>query len=214
MKKYIVLMSCAFVFAGSIWFKAEASTSLIKDGGFEEAQGLSGGIAGYDVGSTGLPGWAVVNHGIEALTNPPYWTASEGEISLDLNGVSGPGGVSQSFATVPGAKYSVWFDMGGNWQAPQVYTMSVEANGKSNDYSGSYNFDAVTYKNWSTQSFDFTADSGLTELKFLSTSTANPAAGPALDNVIVTGPAAPEPVSCALFLLGSGALAIARRKKS
>ena len=213
MKKYIVLMSCAFVFAGGIWFKAEASTSLIKDGGFEEAQGVSNGIAGYGVNSTGLPGWSIIQHDIEAVTSN-YWAPSEGNLSLDLNGVSGPGGVAQSFATVPGAQYSVWFDLNGNRLSRQVYTMSVEANGNNNDYSGSYTFDAVNQTKWSTQSFDFTADSGLTELRFLSTSTANSAAGPALDNVIVTGPAVPEPISCSLFLLGSGALALARRKKA
>jgi len=132
--------------------------------------------------NTSIPGWTVESGSVDYIGT--YWSASDGDRSLDLTGFNA-GAVSQTFPTVVGHTYEVTFDLAGNPAGPPaVKTLEVDAGGTAT----SYNFDVTGHTladmGWQQETFSFTATGTSTTLTF--TSLDNTFYGPALDNVAVT----------------------------
>lgn len=143
----------------------------------------------FEGGYTG--GWTFPGTPGQFVDIGPFWTASDGINSVDLNG-NQPGSVSQSFSTIPGVQYTVQFDLAGNPGSPQgVKTLEVSAAGTQANYSFDTNGKSGTNMGWTPQTFGFTATNTSTTLMFRSTYVGNGtypdiAQGAALDNVRVT----------------------------
>jgi choice-of-anchor C domain-containing protein len=141
-------------------------------------------------GSTEITGWVVTPVAISYVG--VAWIAADGQRSVDLDG-DNPGGIEQSFSTVPGRSYIVKFQMAGNPDpgdpnpATRLKTMRVLAAGQHSDFSFDTNGRTEQDMGWVVHSWSFTADSTTTILEFRSLSPdPNSARGPALDNVVVT----------------------------
>ena len=132
-------------------------------------------------GSTAINNWTVFRGGIDYYGTG--WVASHGHRSLDLNGTSGVGGVFQKFATTPGEKYQVRFDMAGHISG-LLQTMRVSAAGQSQDFTFQSSTDPK-HLGWQARDWEFTAKETQTTLEFYSLQTGYPFGGPALDNVSV-----------------------------
>jgi choice-of-anchor C domain-containing protein len=190
------------------------ATPAIINGSFE-APGAPGSFSTLSAGDTSITGWTVGGGGIDYIGN--YWTASNGNSSLDLNGFN-PGSISQTLTGLTvGAKYQISFDMAGNPDGnPTNKSLDVALDGIT-AYSAT--FDVSGHSNgamgWATNTFDFTATGTSQLLAFVSTTTQDSgngtypfAFGPALDNVNLTQLAqsapspVPEPATWAMLLLG------------
>ena len=167
--------------------------SLLENGGFEEGP-PAGRFVNLSSRSAAIKGWIVTGEGIDYIGT--LWRGSEGMHSVDLDGsvrsaITPPfaqGGVAQTFATTPGTRYRVTFDLAGNpYRPPLVKSMRVSAAGESQDFK----FD-VTGKNaarmgWVATSWAFTANAASTTLEFRSlTASRSTGWGAVIDNVAVT----------------------------
>src|SRR6185503_6510536 len=100
-------------------------TNLIKNGDFEQGVPVPGAYVSLQAGSTDITDW-IVSRGAIDYNSPVQWDAAKGSRSLDLNYLD-IGGVKQTFATTPGATYTVRFALAGNPQGPPTTkTMRVE----------------------------------------------------------------------------------------
>jgi choice-of-anchor C domain-containing protein len=195
-----------------------ARAAYIVNGSFEEGpEYVDGWYIVKDGDSTTIPGWTVKTplpgRDIDIVTT--YWEQTDGERSLDLSGLWGPGGIAQTFATTPGNSYDVSFMMAGNsgtWDPRQshlVFDMNVTAAGQT----GNFSFDVFDHSyremGWEQRSWSFVADSTSTELWFYQVGDPYPTAGPALDKVEVfgRGVAVPAPSSLAT-LVGVGVMVV------
>lgn len=161
----------------------------LLNGGFEESEVDPGGslVEGLPVGDTRLTGWSITAGNID-LIGSGFWSPSEGAHSLDMSGFVA-GAISQSFGTVPGARYEVRFELSGepHGHPPVVKELRVAAADVSHDFA----FDSTLSASrnnmyWREEVFDFTASSDTTTLTFTSLSDGD--SGAALDHVRVTGP--------------------------
>jgi hypothetical protein len=103
----IVLAAGALLVAGTPAF---AATNLISNGDFEAPVTISpttsfGSLAAGDT----WDGWDIHSH-VEPLAAPKY-PVFNGNQSLDMDGGSPAGEISQTFATVPGSQYLVSFEI-------------------------------------------------------------------------------------------------------
>ncbi len=142
------------------------------------------------MGSTAITGWVVTRNPIDYVGT--RWNAAAGTRSLGLNGTN-PGGIAQTFATVPGEVYTVHFFMAGDAFAnPILKHMRVQAAGQSQDYV----FDATHSwpwdLGWLEKTFTFTANASSTMLEFYSLDAGD--TGPTLDSVVVQGPPVSVPL--------------------
>ena len=148
---------------------------------------------------------------------PPGWTASDGERSIDLDGLSA-GTIAQTFDTTPGTKYEVDFDLAANFYAGlTIKHILVTAPGFSQAYSFDSTGATALDMGWETHTFEFIAAGSSSSLSFADTD-ANSAFGPALDNVkvsAVTGPPGPvpEPSTWLLAITGIGLSFVITRKR-
>ena len=186
MKRPTALLSIALclVLVGS------SSASGQLNGSFES--GIDpGAYMMVSVGQNNITGWSVIFGSIDYIGRA--WMASDGERSIDMNG-AGPGQISQTFATIPGAAYSVTFDMSGNPGGVPSKIMSVSANG-SNIVFYEYIIGGNTTFNmqWARMSYTFTASGPETELIFASHTEGSE--GPALDNVQISFAPPPSPTA-------------------
>jgi len=172
---------------------AQRPSSLIRNGSFEEGPGTRAflNLAG---GSTALPGWVVTGEGID-LVGPGYWQSADGTYAIDLDGSARSrttpphvkGGIAQTFATTPGKRYRVTFDLAGNPnRPPSKKPMRIKAAGQSMDFL----FDATgkTGRNmgWIPTTWTFTATGDSTTLEFTSlTESPQTGYGAAIDRVAV-----------------------------
>jgi choice-of-anchor C domain-containing protein len=186
-----------------------AAANLIGNGRLEMTPDPSGVMQLLSPGSTALAPWAISRGNVEEVGSA-YWAAADGGCSLALNGTTA-GGVSQSFATVPGGQYGVDFSLSGDpFSTPVLKHLRVAAAGASNDYT----FDVTPVWDWNMDwqriHWTFTAVSTSTTLEFYSLEV-GAATGPAIDSVVVSlislvgvegggpalslAPAAPNPAS-------------------
>ena len=195
---------------------AAAHANLLVNGSFESGAFVNQGndTMSLNPGATAIAGWSVVTDTTAWIgpTNPFGLTASDGGFFLDLTNYQAGApfaGVTQTFATIPGALYSVTFDLGSStfWGRPDGLTASAG--------NGSMSFTAPaigTNNDWQHESMNFSAVSTTTTLRLQGASGINYIG---LDNVsvdLISAPV-PEPESWALMLAGLSAVgAIARRR--
>lgn len=199
----VIVLACMWVFE-----PACASSNLLINGSFESGIGWADSVP---VGSTGITGWTVTRAQIDLVG--PYWQASAGSHSLDLNGSPGVGGIAQVLATSPGQLYELTFDQAANPDlGDRVSRMGVQAAGQSAEYSFDCTGRNSTSMGWVTRTWRFTAVDATTILEFYSMDIEDSWKGPALDNAVVV--VVPEPTS--LLALASGLVCLLhsnRRRK-
>lgn len=184
-RRFLVGLTLGLI-ALALPMSAFAGASIVN-GSFEGTTSV-GSFKPLGTGSTAIDGWTVASGSVDWIGT--YWTAFDGERSIDLNG-SGPGALSQVLATDPGASYEVTFELAGNgWCGDSGKILNVSVDGGS---SSSYSFDtsATTRSNmgWSQQSYQFTA-TGTSSLLLFASGTSG-GCGPALDLVTITELTAP-----------------------
>ena len=123
--------------------------------------------------STYLPGWTVSGTTADAVDwIGTYWSAPSGyAYSIDLNGGTASGSISQTLTTVPGATYVVSFSLAGNFDVSNYGASrmaTVTATGGSPE---SFTFNEPTgwshsSMGWQSETYQFTATSDSTTLTF------------------------------------------------
>ena len=157
---------------------ASVSINLLVNGSFEQP---GGNLSVYAPNSTTTPGWTVSKGDIEILGS--YWPASDGFMSVDMNGNSAGALFQDVISLIPGATYRIQFDLSGNpdKQSAPVKRLLVSAA----DQSGEFDFDVTSTSSanmgWVGRQIDFIAASATARIQFESLSPGNQ--GPALDNV-------------------------------
>jgi len=192
------LLIAALVWTGS----AAKASSLLVNGSFEQGPPV-GSFLNLPGGSTSITGWVVTGEGIDYVGS--LFPASDGTHCIDLDGSSrsaktppfAEGGIAQTFATTPGTRYQVTFDMAGNpLRGPILKPMRVSAAGQEMDFTFDITGKSGYNMGWVSKSWTFTANSASTTIEFRSL-TASPTTGwgAVIDNVSVTAPdGAPQPV--------------------
>jgi choice-of-anchor C domain-containing protein len=181
-----------------------ATAVILINGSFEDGPN-PGNFLPLNGGDTSITGWTVGAGSIDYIGT--YWTASDGNRSLDLNGLV-PGSISQLVTGLnAGSIYKVSFDLAGNPAAgPAIKTIDAFIQS-----SHPYSFDTSTTNlgnmGWITESFTFKATGTSALLSFMSTTNGfsgngdfPTAFGPAIDNVTIS--AVPELSTWAMMLLG------------
>jgi choice-of-anchor C domain-containing protein len=193
MKGYI---STTVLLAAFLTFMVNRGQAAIINGSFEQGPTIYGDSKLLSNGSTEITGWTVTGNSIDLLG--PVWQASDGQRSLDLSG-NYPGGIQQSFSTVPGVTYWVSFDLSGNPEGgPQFKTVRVTIGSFQQVYSVDSANQTRSSLVWHPISFWFVASSSSATLSF--TSLNSGAYGPLLDDVAVWP--VPEP-SSSLFAVAT-----------
>ena len=173
---------------------AQPSASLIRNVSFDEGPGTRA-FLNLIGGSTALPGWVVTGEGVD-LVGAGYWRSADGTYAIDLDGSArsrttppfARGGIAQTFATKPGKRYQLTFDLAGNPnRGPTRKPLKISAAGESVEFV----FDATgkTGRNmgWVTKTWTFTARGDSTTLEFTSlTQPPETGYGAAIDRVAVT----------------------------
>lgn len=206
-----LLLGAALAAAGA------AHANLLVNGSFENGAFVNQGndTMSLNPGATAITAWSVVTDTTAWIgpTNPFGLTASDGGFFLDLTNYQAGApfaGVTQTFATIPGALYSVTFDLGSStfWGRPDSLTASAG--------NASTTFTAPgtgTNNDWQHESMEFSAVSTTTTLRLQGASGINYIG---LDNVsvdLISAPV-PEPETWTLMLAGLAALGtIARRRR-
>lgn len=215
MKIRFSALAVAAIMAGS------AHANLISNGSFESGAFVNQGndTMSLAAGSTTITNWTVVTDTTAWIgaTNPFNLSASDGSFFLDLTNYQAGApfaGMSQTIATIPGATYSLSFDLGSSsqWGLPDSITAS--ADGTSQTFVSS----ATGINIWTNELMQFVASSATTVV-LLQGASGNNYIG--LDNVdveFVSGPGpgpgqVPEPATLALLSLSLAGLAVSRRRK-
>jgi len=184
----ILLLSAALVAPMAAW----ADDNLLVNGSFEATAQANGSWNIYSP----IPGWTA---------NPDG--SNYAELDANVNG-----SITQSFATVAGAEYTLSF-----WYSNRTNT-AVATNGLSFGLgNGWIAAPGLAVNNsgdnqWSQVSYNFIAGGGTTTLSFMATGNSD-SYGTSLDKVSVTA-AVPEPSTYALMFGGLAAVGfIARRRR-
>ena len=174
--------------------RAQGPASLILNGSFEEGPAVTQ-FLNLPNGDTSLRGWVVTGEGVD-IVSTGYWLSSHGTRAIDLDGSARSratppyvhGGIAQTFATKPGTRYRVTFDLAGNPnQLPRVKPMRVSAAGQQTDFTFDSTGKTGKQMGWTSRSWTFTADGASTTLEFRSlTVSPQTGYGAAIDNVVVT----------------------------
>jgi choice-of-anchor C domain-containing protein len=175
--------------------------SILVNGSFEEGPAV-GGFLNLAGGATAIPGWIVTGEGIDYVGR--YWVSADGLRAIDLDGSARSratpphpqGGIAQTFATTPGTRYRVTFDMAGNPnRPPAVKPMRVSAAGEQAEFTFDITGRSGSDMGWVSKSWEFTANDGSTTLEFRSL-TVSPLTGygAAIDRVSVVALDGPPPL--------------------
>jgi choice-of-anchor C domain-containing protein len=189
-----------------------ASANLVTNGSFELGNNLPG--AGFNTkgnGSTDIAGWTVGGNSVDWIST--YWPATDGNLSLDLNG-NGKGSISQAINVVAGQKYTLTFDFARNTDGGGLNeTVKISLPGTAPTPVTFTAFGSAQANQWVTVGYEFVAAiTGSALLTFAGVG-ANDPFGIALDNVNVS--AVPLPGALLLLLsglAGVGALGRSRRR--
>ncbi len=188
MKRLIVVLSAVAVFVLGMPMNGHAaSTNLIANGSFERPETNS--FTTYAKGSHQIPGWQITIGTVDIIGS--NWQPASGKQSLDLDGTPGPGGIAQSFATVPGLKYTLTFALAGNPEcAPTMKKLLVKVAGVRKRYTFDASHTSDSAMGWRRISLEFTANAKRTTLAFISLDARGLNCGPALDAIAVEGSSA------------------------
>ncbi|MFM7534723.1 MAG: choice-of-anchor C family protein, partial [Acidimicrobiales bacterium] len=161
--------------------RASVALQNFRNGSFETAPPPSGG-SGFTLGAgnDGLDGWVLRRGGVDVLDT--YWQHADGARSLDLSAVS-PGGLHQTFRTVPGETYVVRFSIAANPAGTPVKALTVRAPGTTTSFAFDTTGRTLAAMGWGTRSVTFVAVAEASTVRFDSDTAGN--AGPALDAVSV-----------------------------
>lgn len=190
---------------------------LILNGSFESPT-ISGNLNfvgafsfdGWSAFSTGGGGNAGIVDGLD-FGLAPY----DGNQHFSFNGNDPAAGswIEQSFSTVAGQTYAVEFAVGrNNGFAAQVLQIEGEVFGASDGLLASFSGAPPESIGYQLATFQFTADSSTSRLRFTDTSGSNPNTDLFLDSVAVT--AVPDVADTAVLLLVALAAAGAARRVS
>ena len=165
-------------------FVIQITGQLLVNGSFEDGPD-PGPFTALFPPSTAIPGWTVINGGIDWIGT--YRASSDGTRSLDLDGSPGFGGVAQTFPTISGHSYKVSFDMAGNIDddPKPIKSLRVEADGQTGDFQFDITGHTDEALGWTRHDWSFTANAASTTLKIYSTDKTGGWGGPLLDNVAV-----------------------------
>ncbi len=190
-KKMIGGTAAGVAIFGSFAVAVFAATT-ISNGSFET--GIDPGVfATLTAGdNTSITDWTVNSGSIDYIGT--YWTAADGAKSLDMNGLAA-GSITQTLATVVGAKYDVTFSLSGNpassseptLTSPNIKVLSVSATGTAPQlysYDTGLKGNSLSDMKWESNSYSFVATGPSTTLTFASQIPG--AFGPALDKVMIT----------------------------
>lgn len=157
-----------------------AHANLLVNGSFETGPS-PGALMPLATGSAAITGWVATRAGIDYAGTA--WTAAEGFRSVALNG-PGPGGIAQTFATLPHALYTVRFYLAGDPETlPNIKTMRVTAAGQSAQFTADITGMWAWDPGWNPNMFTFQAASTSTTLEFYSDMAGT--TGATLDSVTV-----------------------------
>ena len=211
MFKHIIL-TAAFLGASAL----SAHAASLTNGSFELPGTFNGQFATYGANpndTSRVQGWTIGGSGIDLINT--YWTASDGNYSIDLSATNA-GSVSQTVTNlVVGVTYEILFDLSGNparGGGNRTLTASIGTTSDTYAFDTIQQGSSLSDMKWVTEALTFKATTTSALLTFASTT--NNATGPALDNVRiqqVTG--VPLPASALLLLGGLGAVAAARRRR-
>ncbi|MCQ4045291.1 choice-of-anchor C family protein [Streptantibioticus rubrisoli] len=168
---------------------APSAAPGFSDGSFENPRVAPNTLRTFTTGRSIGP-WKVTQATVDLLDG--HWQAADGQQSVDLNGTekdlpsTRPGAVSQTFATTPGATYTVTYALAGNYErGPAVKTGKVLVDGQDfQDFSFDTTGKSATNMGWVKRQMTFVATGDSTTLTFAST-TAHTPSGPVLDDVTV-----------------------------
>ena len=200
----------------AIGLAVPAHAVTLVNGGFE------GEPNSYDLlpgGSNAITGWMTTNEGVEWFKPVQEYNlgpAKDGVSIIDLawytsNGTPG-GGIQQTFATKPGAKYTVTFYGMNSTYAGRDGTGIVDVLINGNPLSSvNINRNAVTWTlaDWQKFTLPFTATTALTTLEFQNHQNAFQHFA-FIDAVSVS---VPEPATWALMILGLGMVGAGMRQR-
>ena len=196
-----LLITAALVAPMAAW----ADANLLVNGSFEDTAQANGSWNIYSP----IPGWTA-NPAVEIRDNVAG-TAQAGSNYAELD-ANVNGSITQSFATVAGAEYTLSF-----WYSNRTDT-AVATNGISFGFGNGWTAAPGLASNnsgdnqWSQVNYNFIASSGVTTLSFMATGNSD-SYGTSLDNVSVTA-AIPEPSTYAMMFAGLAAMGfIARRHR-
>jgi len=191
---------------------ASAAVNLLTNGSFEAP--TVGNF--YDNYGPGIPGWTVTTNNVDIVTQlsgPFTGAAYQGTQYLDLVGFGSTGGVSQTFTTVAGRTYDLFFAFSNNPGSTSSAAAAFTIAGLSGEVS--HSGAALSDLNWSTYKTTFVATSYTSTLAFTNTVGGNNG-GLLLDSVSVSS-GVPEPSTWAMMLLGLAGLgyfSVRRGKKA
>ncbi len=205
--KILGLIAAAALLAGA----QSAYAVTINNGSFESGPAVpSNGYQqvpdGVGVPANAISGWTVGGAGVDYIGGTtPYWTASNGSASIDLN-ANDSGSISQLITGLSaGQQYTIRFDLSGNPDSKSVKGVGVFTDGawdaSSSDHLYTFDTNAAnntkTAMGWSPQVYTFIASATEQTLTFLSTT--GTGWGAAIDNVTI----AATPIPGAILLFGS-----------
>lgn len=185
-----------------------SAISILVNGSFESGPP----IPTFDInilgGSTAIDGWTETGEGIDYL-GPP-WDVTAGVRGIDLDGNDIVGGIQQTFATTPGQRYLLAFDLSGNPGGPPLLKqMRLDIAGLTQNYSHDSTGQIREALLWQAISLPFVASGSTTTLAFTSLSPAGNSFGALIDNVSV----APVPEPATLLLVSAGSVYVMSKSR-
>ena len=177
----------------------QSTPSLLINGSFEEGPAVRL-FLNLAAKNTTLPGWTVTGEGVDYVSKD-YWISSDGTHAIDLDGSARSrqtppyvqGGIAQTFATTPGTRYRVTFDLAGNPnRPPEIKRFQISAAGQFAELSFNAKGKTALKMGWQVTTWMFTASAATTTLEFKSLTTSPLTGfGAAIDNVSVVPDTAP-----------------------
>jgi hypothetical protein len=217
------LVSIAATAAALVLFGPGAHANLLVNGSFEAGAFVNQGnqTMSLAAGSTVVTGWTVLTDTTAWINagNPFGLSASEGSRFLDLTDYSAGApfaGVSQTFATLAGATYTLSFDLGGSnaWGRPDGLIAS--AAGTLQSFTTGPASSTSPNNDWYGQSMSFVATGASTTLTLQGNLGFNYIGIDNVSVVLASGPpvpAIPETSTWALMLAGLAVCGVGVRRR-